>query len=61
MEVLALTDRDLQLEAISSELSKNTRTAYQKGWSRFMDYCVAEQIDDPLSVPPIKSRVSLFA
>ena len=37
MEALAFTDRNLQLEAISSELSNNTRTAYQKGWSRFMD------------------------
>ena len=54
MEFSALTERDLQLELISSELSKNTRTAYQKGWSRFTDYCVAEQIDDPLSVSPDK-------
>ena len=52
METLALTDRDLQIEAISSELSENTRTAYQKGWGRFTDYCVAEQIGDPLSVSP---------
>ena len=49
-----LTDRDLQIAAISSELSHNTRTAYQKGWSRFIDYCAAEQIDDPLSVSPQK-------
>ncbi len=52
MHALALTDRDLQAEAMSSELSDNTRKAYQKGWSRFMDYCIAEGVDDPLSVPP---------
>jgi len=54
MEALAVTDRDLQREALYSELSHNTRTAYQKGWSRFLDYCVAEHIVDPLSVPPDK-------
>ena len=58
MDALALADRDLQIEAMSSELSDNTRKAYQKGWNRFMDYCVAEEIDDPLSVPP--DRVACF-
>ena len=58
MDALALADRDLQIEAMSSELSDNTRKAYQKGWSRFMDYCGAEGIDDPLSVPP--DRVARF-
>ena len=52
MEPVALADRDLGREALSSELSNNTRTAYQKGWSRFVDYCSAERIADPLSVPP---------
>ncbi len=52
METLATTDWDLQRKALSSELSDNTRTAYQKGWSRFLDYCVAESIVDPLSVSP---------
>ena len=42
MDELTLADRDLQVEAMSSELSDNTRKAYQKGWSRFTDYCVAE-------------------
>ena len=54
MEALALTDRDLEREVLSSELSNNTRTAYQKGWSRFVDYCAAEHVTDPLSVPPDK-------
>lgn len=58
MDALALADRDLQIEAISSELSDNTRKAYHKGWSRFMDYCATERIDDPLSVPP--ERVARF-
>ena len=52
METLALTDRDLQIEAISSELSENTRTAYHKGWRRFADYCVVERIADPLAASP---------
>ena len=52
MEALAVADWDLQQEVLSSELSYNTRTAYQKGWNRFVDYCVAEHIADPLSVPP---------
>ncbi len=53
MQTLALIDKDdLQQEALASELSDNTRTAYRKGWSRFVDYCVAERIVDPLSVCP---------
>ena len=58
MEALAVADRNLQREALSSELSDNTRTAYQKGWSRFTDYCVAEHIADPLSASP--GEVSRF-
>jgi len=42
-------DRDRQREALSLELSYNTRIAYQKGWSRFLDYCAAEHIPDPLA------------
>ncbi len=42
---------NLQQEALTSELSNNTRIAYQKGWSRFLDYCATECIADPLSVP----------
>ena len=52
MEDLALSDWDLQREALLSELSKNTRIAYQKGWNRFVEYCMAEHIEDPLSTPP---------
>ncbi len=52
MEAPTLTAEDLQREALYAELSANTRTAYQKGWDRFIDYCVAEQIPDPLSASP---------
>lgn len=52
MDTLAFDDSDLHQEALSSELSNNTRIAYQKGWDRFVEYCTAEQIADPLSVPP---------
>ncbi len=52
MEALTVSERNLQQEVLASELSDNTRTAYQKGWRRFLDYCASECIDNPLSVPP---------
>ena len=52
MEALAVTVRNLQREALSSELAANTRIAYQKGWSKFVDFCDSEHIADALSVPP---------
>lgn len=52
METSAMTDWNPQRKALSSELSDNTRAAYQKGWSRFKDYCLAESITDPLSASP---------
>ena len=52
MEALAVADWDLQQQALFSELSDNTRAAYQKGWNRFVEYCSAECISDPLSVSP---------
>lgn len=52
MESLAEFEADLHNEVLSSELSQNTRIAYQKGWKRFLDFCAAEQFDDPLSVTP---------
>ncbi len=51
MDALATISEDLQQKALSAELSHNTRVAYQKGWNRFLDYCAAEGIADPLSVP----------
>ena len=54
MQTLAATDWELSQQALLSELSENTRAAYQKGWSRFLDYCLAERIGDPLSVSPDK-------
>ena len=52
MENLAEFEADMRNEVLSSELSTNTRIAYQKGWKRFLDFCTAEQFDDPLSVTP---------
>ena len=54
MSTLVASDWDLHQHALSSELSENTRLAYQKGWSKFVDYCAAESIPDPLSVSPDK-------
>ncbi len=58
MQDLTATDRELKRQALPSELSDNTRTAYHKGWSRFLDYCAAESIKDPLSVSA--DRVASF-
>lgn len=58
MEGSAGTDWDLHQQALSSELADNTRTAYQKGWNKFVNYCAAELIDDPLSASP--DRVASF-
>lgn len=52
MKATALTTETMQREALDAELSENTRTAYRKGWDRFIDYCLAEQIADPLSASP---------
>ena len=52
MEASTETDWTLRQQALSSELADNTRAAYQKGWSKFMDYCAAEHISDPLSASP---------
>ena len=58
MVALATTDWDVHQHALSSELADNTRAAYQKGWSKFVDYCAAEHIGDPLSASP--DRVASF-
>ena len=52
MEALPRIDNKSQQEVLASELADNTRMAYGKGWRRFVDYCIAEQIDDPLSASP---------
>ena len=58
MEALTVTEPDLHERVLTSELSDNTRAAYQKGWSRFLDYCATECINNPLSVSP--HRVASF-
>lgn len=52
METSELAAEELQQDALDAELSENTRTAYRKGWSRFLDYCAAEQICEPLAASP---------
>ena len=52
MEDFTAVERELHQDALASELSGNTRIAYEKGWRRFIDFCKAEQIDDPLAVSP---------
>ena len=52
MEGLSMIDNELHQDALASELSENTRIAYQKGWDRFVDYCVSQNISNPLSAAP---------
>ena len=42
---------DFYREILSSSLAYNTLVAYEKGWSRFEDYCAGKELD-PLSVTP---------
>lgn len=58
MDACTATERELQEEMLSSELSDNSRTAYQKGWGRFLDYCLAVRIDNSLPVDP--DRIAIF-
>ncbi len=58
MVTLLATDQDLRQQALFSELADNTRAAYRKGWNKFLDYCAAERISDPLSASP--DRVAGF-
>ena len=39
-------------QALSAALAENTRIAYQKGWDRFVDYCEAKHIANPLAANP---------
>lgn len=52
MKDLAIADWDFRQKVLCSELSKNTRLAYQKGWNNFADYCDSQGIVDPLSASP---------
>ena len=52
MEAVSSFGWNLQQEVLASELSDNTRIAYRKGWSRFVDYCLTAHIVDPLAASP---------
>ena len=43
MDALSAADPDLYQEALISELAPNTRVAYGKGWSRFVDYALRKE------------------
>ena len=47
-----MTEHDFHAAVLSSALAINTRIAYEKGWSRFIDYCRENRIIDPLSASP---------
>ena len=51
MKMLTLDNRDFYSEVLSSALAKNTRIAYDKGWSCFEGYCASRKID-PFSAMP---------
>ena len=47
------TDRQgFHATILSAALATNTRIAYQKGWSRFTDYCTKEYMVAPLDASP---------
>ena len=52
MEALTRIDNETQQEMLDLELADNTRIAYGKGWGRFVDYCVEQHIENPLSASP---------
>ena len=52
MDAPAIKTDDLHREALNASLATNTRTAYRKGWDRFVAYCAAEEIADPLAASP---------
>lgn len=49
---VSMHDELWQQQALSAALADNTRIAYRKGWSRFVDFCEAKHIADPLSAHP---------
>ena len=51
MKMLTLDNKEFYSEVLSSALAKNTRIAYDKGWSCFECYCVRRKID-PFSATP---------
>ncbi len=42
----------VSVDELPSELADNTKTAYQKGWKKFIDFCAAGDITDPLAASP---------
>lgn len=52
MKSSAIIEQGFHTAVLSSALATNTRIAYEKGWSRFTDYCTEEHIADPLSASP---------
>ena len=51
MKILTLDNREFYSEVLSSALARNTRIAYDKGWSCFECYCAPRKID-PFSATP---------
>lgn len=51
MKILALCNKEIYNEVLSSALAKNTRIAYEKGWSCFEDYCASRKIDSLSATP----------
>ena len=51
MKRLTLDNREFYSEILSSALARNTRIAYDKGWSCFECYCATKKID-PFSATP---------
>ena len=52
MNSSATIEHGIHTDVLFSALATNTRIAYDKGWSRFIEYCDEVEIADPLSVSP---------
>lgn len=52
MNSSSIVIKAIENDVLFSALAENTRIAYHKGWSKFIDYCEEAEIADPLSASP---------
>ncbi len=52
MNPSGMIGQSFHTDVLFSSLARNTRIAYEKGWSRFIEYCDEVEIVEPLSASP---------
>ena len=52
MKSTAIIEQGIHSDVIFSALATNTRIAYEKGWSRFIEFCDEIENIEPLSASP---------